>query len=446
MKFRTLSLQVFLALLITAVSLSACKDFNDVNFESNSGEADFSMVAAVGNSLTAGYQNGALYRTAQRYSYPSLVAGQMESVQNFEQPLVSDPGIGLGRLGLEGSDLSGPTQTDEQGQPINSDLDRPYNNLGIPNALLADFLGQDLPSAPYSARRQNNPFFDLVLRDMGNTQSEQLAALDPTFVLFWLGSNDILGYVTSGGTQAYVPPSDFRQLYQASASTIAQTGAKAVLYNIPNVTTIPYVFLLRTRLVNEGIISYNEITQTYQFNTSEGSFDIFIEAVEGTRVMRANDLILLSATSYFERVQTGETPPPIKPNNPIPNQYILDGPTPTSAGNSEIAQANQVVDNYNNTISNAASANSWALVDINDTFSQIFQNFQQSSGEQGITMNGITLTPVPGSLFSFDGVHPSNQGHGVVANLTIEAINDTYNASLPDIDLGTIPRGIPINN
>ncbi len=445
MSLQNISKKLLFALLVASFTFYSCKDYNDLDVNPNSGDADFSSVVAIGNSLTAGYQSNALFESAQRYSFPAMVAGQMAGVNNFEQPLISDPGIG-GRLQLSGSDLSGPTQAQEQGSPINTDLDRPYNNLGVPGAILADFLGQDMGSNTYDNRKQNNPFFNIVLRGNG-TQAEQMAALQPTFVMFWLGNNDILGYVTSGGTTPYVPASNFQSLYQASMNAIAQTGADAVLYNIPDVTTIPYVFLLRSQLEQQGTIRYNQPTQTYQLQTPQGYTDIYIETANSTRVMRANDLLLLSASSYFQSVQAGETAPPVSPNSPIPNQYVLDGPISSPpSGNSEIVQASQVVSAYNNTIANAASNNGWALVDINSAFSQIFQNFQQSGGSQGISQNGVTLTPVPGSLFSFDGVHPGNQGHGIVANMTIEAINNTYNANLPTINISTIPQGIPVSN
>ncbi|MCW9708569.1 SGNH/GDSL hydrolase family protein [Fodinibius salsisoli] len=444
MKLRKPLSLLILAFVITSVNLYSCKDFNDVTFEAESGSADFTTVAAVGNSLTAGFQSSALYNTGQRYSFPSLVAGQVESVQNFEQPLISDPGIG-GRLELDSSlpptDPSNtPVPTDEQGQPINADLDRPYNNLGVPGSILADFTGQDLPGAPYSARRGNNPFFDIVLRDMGATQAEQLAALNPTFVMFWLGNNDILRYVTSGGTENYLPPENFQQLYQASMQALAQTEAGAALFNIPDVASIPYVFLVRQRLVQQGAITFDEATGTYQLVTPQGNLPIYIETSEAPRVMQQNDFLLLPSSSYFAGIQSGNNPPPVSPLNPIPNNLVLDGPiTSPPTGASEFAQARGVVQQYNNIIASAASSNGYALVDINARFSQIL-------AEGGVTIGGETLRPVPGELFSFDGVHPSNQGHGVVANAAINAINNTFNANIQTIDISTIPRGIPVTN
>ena len=444
MKLRNhLSLKVLLAFVAVSLTFFSCKDYNDLDVEQNSGDADFTTVVAVGNSLTAGFQSNALFESAQRYSFPAIVAGQMAGVNNFEQPIISDPGIG-GRLELDGSDLSGPIPTEEQGTPQNADLDRPYNNLGIPGAILADFTGTDLPGLPYSARQSNNPFFDIVLRDMGSTQAAQMTSLEPTFVMFWLGNNDVLGYVTSGGNTPYTPagPQGFAGLYQASMQQISATGADAVLYNIPNVTTIPFVFLVNNLLLQEGTITVNQ-NNNFALVTPQGDVPIWVETtdpsnpgvVQDTTIMNAPNpgagqpggFFLLSARETLPQLFQNGTG--LSPNNPIPHSLVLD--------NGETTQAVQLVNQYNQTISSLASSNGFALVDINTAFSDIIAN-------GGITVDGVSLTPTPGSLFSFDGVHPANQGHGIVANLTIEAINDTYNANLPPVDVSEIPQGIPI--
>ncbi len=45
------------------------------------GEADFSNYVALGNSLTAGYADNALYITGQENSYPNILAQQFAKVQ-----------------------------------------------------------------------------------------------------------------------------------------------------------------------------------------------------------------------------------------------------------------------------------------------------------------------------------------------------------------------------
>jgi lysophospholipase L1-like esterase len=438
-----------ICLLILLVG-TACKDETSVELDPiKSGNADFSKYVAVGNSLTAGYQSSALYESAQEYSFPNLIARQLR-IDDFQQPLISDPGIG-GRLGLDGGlSTFSPVDQANWGSPINATLSRPYDNLGIPGAILADFTGTDIPGAPYSARKANNPFFGAVLRTLGDTQAEQLANLNPTLITFWLGNNDVLGYVTSGGVTPYLPASAFDNLYQASGAQLAATGANTVVYNIPNVSTVPFVFYVNQSLMLDGTFTVRNDGK-FGIDAVPGDPSIWVEitdpsqpgVVTDTVEMKAHipsqgqvgDFFLLTASTYLSQnvllAATNRT-------SPIPNQYVLD------AG--ELTQASQLVAQYNSSISTVANNNDFILIDINQKFSDIITEFQASGGTGGYTANGITLRPVPGEIFSLDAVHPSNRGYAVVANWTIQAMNDIWGSDIPEIDLRTIPRGVPVTD
>jgi hypothetical protein len=65
-------------LAILALGIIACEpEFDNPIEESGvftSGEADFSNFLALGNSLTAGFADGALYITGQENSYPNILS------------------------------------------------------------------------------------------------------------------------------------------------------------------------------------------------------------------------------------------------------------------------------------------------------------------------------------------------------------------------------------
>src|SRR6185312_7949738 len=69
--------------------LAACKPNLKTNTPSK-GSADFSRYVSVGNSLTAGYADGSLYRTGQENSYPERLSEQFKMVGggSFKQPLM----------------------------------------------------------------------------------------------------------------------------------------------------------------------------------------------------------------------------------------------------------------------------------------------------------------------------------------------------------------------
>lgn len=88
-----------LALLIG--SLTACRDSFDIDLSERpitSGKADFTTYVALGASLTAGYQDGALYRSGQQNSYPAIIAEQMTAAGRkgpFKQPIVDSEEGGI---------------------------------------------------------------------------------------------------------------------------------------------------------------------------------------------------------------------------------------------------------------------------------------------------------------------------------------------------------------
>jgi hypothetical protein len=448
---KLLSLVVILAL------ITSCKDYNELDIDPvDSGNADFSSYVAVGNSLTAGFQNNALYKTGQEYSFPNLLARQIHQSEEFNQPLVSNPGIstGGGRIELTNLDPVATTRNSNQGAPINQN-DKPFSNLGVPGAVLVDYTnpGNSGNLKERATDPQNpayNPFYGIITeqselaKDAPNLHN-QVAKQDPTLITFWLGNNDVLNFVTSGGEgQNPTDPNTFNQLYQGAAQALASTGASVVVYNIPDITSIPFVFYLRLQLEQRGAITFNEENQAYQLVTDQGAFDIYIEVDGSAEVMRQDDFLLLSAQSYFAQVQAGEVQPPIQPQNAIPDNLVLDGSLGDGdPSNSELEQAAGAVAQYNNIIGNVASSSGFMVVDINAIFGDIITNFQESNGQNGYQTNGLNLRPVPGELFSFDGLHPTNRGSAIIANETIEAMNNSLGSDIDLINVAKVPEGFP---
>ena len=456
-----------ITLVLLLAIITSCKDYNELNIDPvDSGDANFSSYVAVGNSLTAGFQNNALYQSGQEYSFANLLARQFNNGENFNQPLISDPGIspGGGRIELTSLDPIQTTRNSNQGSPINQD-DKPFSNLGVPGAILVDYLNPN-NSGNLKERATDpnnpafNPFYNVVMeqselaKDAPNLH-HQVAKQDPTLITFWLGNNDVLNFVTSGGEgQTPTDPNDFTQLYQNSATAMASTGAKVILYNIPDVTSIPYVFYLRLQLEQQQAIRFNNETQSYQLavETQEGLqyFDIYIQTDDGTRIMREADFPILPAQEYFAQVQSGQVNPPIDangdgiPESAIPDQLVLDGPAGGPSGSSELEQAASAVAQYNATIQNVASGSTFTLVDINSIFGDIVSTFQNSGGQNGYRIDGLNLRPVPGELFSFDGVHPTNRGSAIIANETIEVMNNAFNSDIDQINVSKIPEGLPV--
>ncbi len=157
-------LKYLIVLLLGGLILASCADRSEINDPESiaTGEANFSKFVSIGNSLTAGMQSSALYETAQEYSLGNLIAKQVGV--EFEQPIISDPGIG-GRIEIKSlNPFSTKLQPLNAGSPKNLEFAGIYNNLGIPGALLKDII---FATNSQTATDNFNIFFDIVLREQG---------------------------------------------------------------------------------------------------------------------------------------------------------------------------------------------------------------------------------------------------------------------------------------
>jgi len=395
----------------------------------SAGDASFASYVALGNSLTAGYQSGALTERHQQFSFPALIARQAE-VETFNQPLLGYPGIGVYTTQGAGiaelvSLFNAQGQVDPVIQPVPyasvgynpgnpyaspavAALGQPYNNLGVPGSVLADLnIATSSGNAP-----SGSAFFDIILRNpnLGNTTVVQQAQLlQPTFITLWIGNNDVLGYATSGGTSPAAPTDAtvFGQLYAQLLDVLlaTPTNPQIVVANIPDVTAIPFFTTIPGVVVNP---------ETNEPVLQDGNVIPLIG------VNPATDLVTLQAASALEAgfgipQSLGGT------GQPLPDAVVLDA--------DEIATAQTAVTAFNNTIASLAADRNIAVVDINGFFNMIAAGGLELSG-QDFTNEFIT-----GGLFSLDGVHPSDVGHAIVANEFIKVINAKYNATVPFVNV-----------
>jgi phospholipase/lecithinase/hemolysin len=384
------------------------------------GSANFTTYVALGDSLTAGFSSGSINQTYQVNSYPALIYRQAKGVTTnagFEQPLVSPPGL-PGILVLRSLLPVTITPSPTTGAPINLTLPRPYNNLAVPGATLHDLLTK---TASTSA---NDPT-DLILRHLGGgtTQLQQGLSLKPTFVSLWIGNNDALAAATSGIVIEGVtitPVAQFTADYNTVVKAITAAGAKLVLSNIPDVTSIPFVTTVPRVVVNPA---------TQQPVLGPNGQPIPLIGPNGP--LQAGDFVLLTATSLLAQ---GIGVPSIVPGGtgqPLPDTAVLSA--------AEVAVIKTHVDAYNAVIAAAAATNGAALVNANATLKDLAAN--------GLEVGGISYSSkfLTGGVFGYDGVHPTAFGYAYIANQFIASINTSYGASIPPVNLypyvfGPLPK------
>ena len=460
---------------------------NEVGFYT-SGEADFSNYVAVGNSLTSGYADNALYLEGQLNSFPAMLSTKfaLAGGGDFVQPLVNDNLGGLlangqqiqgNRLVLEVS-ASGQSPVPIEGTPttdIANHLDGSFNNMGIPGAksfhLLANTYGNiaNLPAA--------NPYFIRIASSNEATVIGDAVAQNPTFFTLWIGNNDILGFATSGGvgvdqtgnlqpstygSSDITDPNVFANVYNELLKALTANGAKGAVANIPDVTSIPFFTTVPYNAIpldqataaalnqayapyNGGLqlaVSFGAITveeaaqRTITFTAGQNPVVLLDEdltdlsainpALTNMRQATSEDLIPLPVSSVL-----GTLADPSNPSSVIGVGVPLNDSQLLTA--SEIKLVVEAQTAYNTSIKALADQYDLAFVDI--------QGLMHTLAQGGVSFDGGTITNTfgTGGAFSLDGVHPTQRGYAVVANNFIKAINAKYVSDIPMVNPGNYP-------
>lgn len=250
-----------------------CNDPEDVDLdpifvevakpELTAGSADFSNYISLGNSLTAGFTDGALFQAGQNFSTPNILSQKFAMVGggDFVQPLTSDNfgGLAAGGDRIQAPRLvfggAGPVPLESVIGPVTVGTDialnnptGPFNNLGVPGAKSFHLLAPGYGNLGNVSLGLANPFFVRMTGSNPNISVLEMAASQsPTFFSLWIGNNDVLGYATTGGdgtnpiTPIDGPPGvGFANTYGALIQTLTSGGAQGVIANIPDVTSIPH--------------------------------------------------------------------------------------------------------------------------------------------------------------------------------------------------------------
>jgi hypothetical protein len=469
-------------LLLVSISFVACNKTDDevvtAEVPLTAGSANFSKYVALGNSLTAGFSDNALFKKGQEGSYTNIIAQQFKLVGGgeFKIPFTNDNIGGLlfgGALnpafgprlyfnGVGPAPVAGTPSTEVFNPAIAAA--GPYNNAGVPGAksfhLLSPSYGS--PAGLGTTPPTSNPYY---VRFAPNGTTSVLAyamSQTPTFFSLWIGNNDVLGYATSGGdgSNPITPTTGvagvgFDGTYTALVTTLTSGGAKGVVANIPYVNTIPF---FTTVGYNPATLSEAQVTA---LNSGYAAYNGGLAAAKNlgliteaerlqrtiTFVVGKNPVVIVD--EYLTDI-TAVSPQLIKMRQTTSADYLLlssQGASAQShllAGNgtqfplqdrwvlskNEVAELKTATDSYNLTIKTLAESKGLAFVDANSVLSQV------ANGGIRFGNYHISSTYVTGGGFSLDGVHPSSRGYALIANKFLEAINAKYGSTFRPVDLG----------
>lgn len=272
------------------------------------------------------------------------------------------------------------------------------------------------------------------------TELNVAVGMKPKLATVWLGANDILKYLFSGGNS---PATDTPAQMEADLTKIVKSltaaGTKVLVADLPTILPasgaahpVPE-FFPQANLINvfeklfmapanaQAIVSYLGT----QYGITSGGY-----------LTDSGLLTILAGCAPFGT--TCNTAPqldiPGEPGSGLGTYYL----TPAFA-----AQVQQLNAAYIQVIDSVAtsSGSNVALVPINT----VFQTFSTS----GVSVGGQTLTlQYGGGLVSWDGLHPSNAGYALIANEFITVADQSFGMTIPQLNasqLAAIATGDPYN-
>jgi hypothetical protein len=376
------------------------------------------------------------------------------------------------------------------------------NNFAVPAVTIGQLLtpatgnwGDPDPAkgfTPFYGRFASNPGTSRIITDA--------AAAGGTFFLFWAGLDDFLLYAAFGGDPTKAPltsASDFGTRLGGALSPASPIGLlglnpsiKGVIGNFPDIFKMPHFTLVAYNPIpldagtagalTAGFDGYNDVMDALVANKDAFGISNELAAEISSRKVEfvagcSNKIMLIDETlvdlgGYFDQLKSlgiindaqraglvpyeqirQSTPEDIIPlsagsvlgedgtfgalgvTEPVGDQYVIIP--------SERDEINAARDAFNAAVQTLVSAlpDRLALADVEAAI----------DGFTGLTVeDGVSLTPnltPPTGIYSEDGLHFNARGYAYIADVFIDAINATYGASIPSVNVGQYTAtGLPI--
>ncbi len=368
----------------------------------------FETTVVIGDSLSAGFQNGSLLDSQQPNGFASLIAKQ--GGFNLVLPLIAPPGAPavLQLVSFGPPPVIEPVSGTSMGRE--NPNAQPYD-LAVPGHTLNDLINTTPVLEPTTGQELLTAAVLALPLSIPRTQLQAAIFLKPTVLFVWIGNNDALNAAFAGTPAAMTPVSVFTSEYQQLIAALhSQTKAKLIIANIPDVTEVPYL-TPATLIIGE-------------VSAASGLPAAVVSALLG---IQPGDLVnttgLAEVESAVAALKQGQLPAPLTDDG------FLDA--------AEIAQVKSTVTQYNAIIAQQVTAARDIPIDIHTYFENLAQT--------GITINNYPATTgFLGGLFGLDGIHPTNTGYALIANQYIAAINASMSTNIAAVDVSSVASSDPL--
>lgn len=313
----------------------------------------------IGDSISEGVQSADASWRTQRHTYAVHVARRMGLP--LAQPLIDTAIYGV-IYSTDGRTRLHPA--------------RPMDNLAVSGATVNDVL---YTRADAVGPSQINSETDLVLHPYLGSQVEIAEYLAPERIICWIGNNDVLGAVLAYDhydASQITPLDEFQRDYRRLLDRLHASGARLLVANIPDVTSIGF-------LIDAADLEW---LTGYPDALPPGHYAGLITAL----------LLRLD----LESIDVLKDP-----------NYVLD-----PAERQRLFEHTQAL---NAIIAAECQAHGTPYVDANALL--------RALSDTPPVLAGVPVTTrFLGGILSLDGVHPSATGHALIANACIDAWNQAY--------------------
>jgi lysophospholipase L1-like esterase len=293
------------------------------------------------------------------------------------------------------------------------------------------------------------------------TDVNAAASRHPTLATVWLGANDVLKYMGSGGRfvggdrNSAQAAADIRQ----AVGTLQHAGARVVVANLPNVLETGYFQRISIPRHSSDcrLATYAYCTMSIALGPSSAGFAIS-EAATKFHLATPGGCIPASVTKpcgYLTLAAIALIIPYYNSTGHVPN-LDCNVPAPGCKGKlgnglgpyyitPEFAAKIQTLnDAINDGIDDAATSSHVPLVDIQAIFAGLASGNPSNPYFHAAASINPPLCCTLGFLWgilSFDGLHPSNTGYALIASDFIKTINRAYGTHIPDVDVKAVYNG-----
>ncbi|MCW5890838.1 MAG: hypothetical protein KIT14_09820 [bacterium] len=378
------------------------------------GSALLRRTVVIGDSILAGFGDGGLRRNGpmgQRNAAPRLIARR--AGVKLQQPAMTAPGFPppfrIVDRNRNGRLDPGEIERRSSGIGFRANAGVAARNLAVPGESVAtvfeqvdagDVAGQLFGGDADGRDLMKFAILGLPLRDEGVSQVRRARDIGPTFLLVWLGNNDVLDMATATNPNAVdETPEAFGVMYRRLLNALADTGAPMAVANLPDVTQIA---ALRP--------AAGEVTQCRRG--------------DGTILpVAADDLLPLD-------LDTATLPTPSCGDVLDADERARIRAT-IQAFNAEIAAALDEIETTRGV--------PVARVDVFALFDGIATTGYDVRGDGTL----VLTTKYLGGVFGLDGVHPTRTAHALIANAFLDAIEARFGEAIPRVNVAAIANGDP---